>query len=495
MSLTGFEDNREVDVETPLLSDQEDFNLTQTPLPTAQISILLTAQLAESILINSIGPYLNQLLGELPEVGGDARKVGYYTGIIVSLYCAGEAVTSFQWNRLSDHVGRKPVLLSCLMGSTLSTLLFGLSRSFWALVLSQCFHGAMVGHLGVVKSMTAELTDKTNVAQGFSMLPMAQSLGHVIGPLVGGILSRPQDRWPHVFSHPFWANYPYFLPCLVAAVFSCLSLVITGLYLKETLNSRSSEKLPHARLNYDVPQGEEAGNSLGLYLTPDEPDKPLPLRSVLTKPVVVTVANYGMTALLSTVAVTYIPLVWSTPVENGGLNLSPASIGLGLSVYGGMDGIFQFTFFSRFVSRFGLRRVFVLSIVACAVTYALFPFENLVMVVGGGGPNLAVWLLMILQMSSLCVFDMAYSAMNMYVSSAAPNKRSLGAVYGLSHVATSILSAVGAASADWLYAFSLTHNVLGGKFAYIVLLGVVCVELGVSTQLPKNTWPGAHREE
>ncbi len=76
----------------------------------------------------------------------------------------------------------------------------------------------------------------------------------------------------------------------------------------------------------------------------------------------------------------------------------------------------------------------------------------------------------------------------MYVSSVAPNKRSLGAVYGLSHVATSILSAVGPASADWLFAFSLTHNVLGGNFAYIVLLGVVCVELCVSTQLPKNTW-------
>ena len=84
-------------------------------------------------------------------------------------------------------------------------------------------------------------------------------------------------------------------------------------------------------------------------------------------------------------------------------------------------------------------------------------------------------------------------AMNMYVSSVAPNKRSLGAVYGLSHVATSVLSAVGPASADWLFGFSLTHNVLGGNFAYIVLLGVVCIVLGISTQLPKSTW--AHREE
>ena len=64
MSLTRFEDNHEIDEETPLLPNQEvlpDFNPTQTPLPMAQISILLTAWLAESILSQSISPYLNQV--------------------------------------------------------------------------------------------------------------------------------------------------------------------------------------------------------------------------------------------------------------------------------------------------------------------------------------------------------------------------------------------------------------------------------------------------
>ena len=76
----------------------------------------------------------------------------------------------------------------------------------------------------------------------------------------------------------------------------------------------------------------------------------------------------------------------------------------------------------------------------------------------------------------------------MYISSAAPNKRSLGAAYGLSQVASSVQSVVGPAAADRLFAFSLTYNVLGGNFAYVVLLGVVCVALGVSTRLPKNPW-------
>jgi hypothetical protein len=220
-------------------------------------------------------------------------------------------------------------------------------------------------------------------------------------------------------------------------------------------------------------------------MTPDESDKPLPLRSVLTKPVIVTLANYAMLTLLNGALESYFPLVWSTPVEFGGLNLNPASIGMWLSLYGGMNGIFQFFFFSHFISRFGPRRVFVFSIVSSAVILTIFPFENLALVAGGGS-NLVVWLLIIMQLSSLCVFDMGYGTMYMYISSAAPNKRSLGTVYGLSQVASSVQSVVGPAAADRLFAFSLTSNVLGGNFAYVVFVGVVCVAMGVSTRLPKN---------
>ncbi len=141
----------------------------------------------------------------------------------------------------------------------------------------------------------------------------------------------------------------------------------------------------------------------------NEPEKPLPLRSVLTKPVIITVANHAMLALLNVVAADYIPLVWSTPVEFGGLNLSPASIGLWLSVYGGMNGIFQFIFFSHLIRRFGTRRVFISSIFSCAVIFTIFPFENLARrFTAGGGLNPVGWLLVILQLSSLGVSEMGY---------------------------------------------------------------------------------------
>lgn len=52
-----------------------------------------------------------------------------------SLFFVTQAMTSLHWSRLSDHVGRKPIVLIGLFGASLSTLSFGLSRTFWGLVI------------------------------------------------------------------------------------------------------------------------------------------------------------------------------------------------------------------------------------------------------------------------------------------------------------------------------------------------------------------------
>jgi MFS family permease len=119
-----------------------------------------------------------------------------------------------QWSRASDHIGRKPVILIGLLGTTLSMLAFGLSRTFWALVLryylqiglrssvnvgsffSRCLSGLLNGNIGmlstltsnftdglsgVMKSVMGELTDSTNRAEGFSLMPVVWGFGATIG--------------------------------------------------------------------------------------------------------------------------------------------------------------------------------------------------------------------------------------------------------------------------------------------------------------------------
>ena len=76
----------------------------------------------------------------------------------------------------------------------------------------------------------------------------------------------------------------------------------------------------------------------------------------------------------------------------------------------------------------------------------------------------------------------------MYISSAAPNKRSLGATNGLAQTVVSIQRTIGPAAATALFAFSLENNVMGGNLAYMVLILLVIVGLFASVQLPNSTW-------
>jgi hypothetical protein len=161
------------------------------------------------------------------------------------------------------------------------------------------------------------------------------------------------------------------------------------------------------RTNMDVVP-EESRDSLDTSSKDEQ--NPLPLRAVLTRAVAISVLNYATLALLEVVALSLIPLIWSTSVEFGGLNFSPASIGLCISVYGFMSGIFQFIFFPRLVGRFGPRWVLVASIAAYAVVYTMFPFENLALRYAvGGGSSMTLWLLIFLQLWSLAVSEMGYS--------------------------------------------------------------------------------------
>ncbi|KAH9056523.1 MFS general substrate transporter [Lactarius vividus] len=482
-----------VSEQTPLLSHiHGDAPPKRNRLPTFQILISLAVCLADDMTFASITPYINQMMYELPIVGGDQRRVGYYTGITASVYYAAEAATVLHWNRLSDHVGRKPILLLGLLGTTVSITMFGLSRSFWSMVLLYVFGGTFNGNIGVTKSVLAELADESNVARAFSFLPLVFEVAQVLGfgvlnihlfscssyyeclrSFVGGFLSRPQDRWPDYFPQSFWAEYPYFLPCLVVASFSFIQFIITAIFFEETLGRETST----------ISRSQE---SAGSQQHEEPAEQPLPLRSLLTRPVVILIANYGTIALLDVVAFALIPLIWSTAIELGGLGLTPASIGLWMSAYGCVGAVFQFAFFPRVFARFGPGRVIVATAVAFGLLYALFPLEN--MLARGSGTASVVWPLIVLQLVAISVSGMGYSSVFIFVSSAAPNKRSLGALNGLAQTVVSTQRAVGPAAATSLFAFSLQNNVLGGQFAYAVLLSFACIGLCMAVQLPRNTW-------
>lgn len=94
-----------------------------------------------------------------------------------SLFFVVEAMTVLQWSRASDYVGRKPILLIGLVGTIASMLSFGFSTTFLGLVISRCLTGLLNGNVGVMKSAMGDLTDATNRAEGFALMPVTWAIG------------------------------------------------------------------------------------------------------------------------------------------------------------------------------------------------------------------------------------------------------------------------------------------------------------------------------
>ncbi|KAJ8595485.1 MFS general substrate transporter [Rhizopogon salebrosus TDB-379] len=425
----------------------------RTPLPKLQIGILMILQLVEPVASMSIFPYINQLVKELDITGGDDAAIGYYAGIIESLFFVAQALTMLRWSRLSDRIGRKPVLLVGLSGTCISMLCFGLSTNYWSLVVSRCMCGALNGNVGVMKTMMGELTDSTNMAQGFAFIPIIWCVGSFVGPFIGGKLARPQDHWPAIFVHPFWGRYPYFLPCAVSACLLFLAFFVLLFFLEEV-----SPYMPR-RAHYSR------------------------LADIVNQVIVIPIANYAMLAFLDISLLTLLPLFLWTPTYLGGLGFTPSSIGSRLAMFGVVNGIFQALFLAKIVDRIGPKRLLFLSVSCFAPIVTVFPIMSWLVHTKGTFDH-AISFALLVQLVLIVIWDMAFACILMFTTASAPAKNVLGAINGLSQTTASMARAVGPVLATSLFAYSKEHNLLHGKAAYVFLIILAGVSSWLGSQLP-----------
>ncbi|KAH7345487.1 major facilitator superfamily domain-containing protein [Rhizoctonia solani] len=438
------------------------------PLPMKQLSILLLMQLSEPIAYSVIYPFIARLVNETGITGGDGSKIGYYTGMIESIFFLTESVFTLQYGRISDRIGRRPVLMFGLFGQALSVFLFGLSKQFWQLVVSRSLSGALNANMGVAKVMVVELTDETNQAQAFAFTPMVWSIGSTLGPFLGGTLSHPAKHLPSLFDTPFWNKYPYFLPCLTAAAYASFVFIVGALLLKETHNVRAGN-----RTNSTIEHGNAPSR-------PSPPKRWISIRSILTKRTRIAIMNYACLAFSDIAYLSLLPVVFAVSVKDGGLNFSPRTIGLILGLQGIVTGLFQVLFFAPLHRRFGNKKLYVMGYLCYSLLILSLPVMHAFAVLE---MRRAIWIVLGLLILFSCPAFMTFSCMAIYVNSSAPSKDSLGTLNGISQTIICIIRAIGPITATSLFSLSVRENILGGHFVYALLFGVVFIGVYLSQWL------------
>lgn len=102
---------------------------------------------SEPIAFNSILAYTYVMVKDLN--GGENPDTAFYAGLLVSAYAVAEALTAIGWGTLSDRYGRKPVVLFGLGGVAISSLIFGLAKTYWVALLARFVGGALNGNVSV----------------------------------------------------------------------------------------------------------------------------------------------------------------------------------------------------------------------------------------------------------------------------------------------------------------------------------------------------------
>lgn len=101
-----------------------------------------------------------------------------------------QLITLPLWGRLSDRVGRKPVLMAGTLGNAAALALFGWAPSFAWLFAARMASGVMTGNLAAAQAYIADVTTGAERAKGMGLVGAAFGLGFILGPFCGGQLAE-----------------------------------------------------------------------------------------------------------------------------------------------------------------------------------------------------------------------------------------------------------------------------------------------------------------
>ncbi|KAF0153276.1 MAG: major facilitator superfamily protein [Ignavibacteria bacterium] len=145
-------------------------------------------------------------------------------GVIIAIYSLMQFIFNPVFGRLSDIIGRRPIMLATQSLTVVAYLLFALSNSFELLLISRLLAGLGGSNIGVAQAYIADITSKEERSKGMAIIGAAFGLGFVFGPVIGAVLSK----------------YSYSVAGFGSAAFSFIALGFALFMLPESLKEKKS---------------------------------------------------------------------------------------------------------------------------------------------------------------------------------------------------------------------------------------------------------------
>jgi multidrug resistance protein len=176
------------------------------------------------IVIDVIG--FGIIIPVLPFYADAFGASGLVLGVLFTSHAAMQALFAPLWGRLADRIGRRPVMLCTIAGTSGALLFLGLADSLVQLFVARILSGIFAANISVATAYIADVTDEDERTRWMGMVGACFGVGFVIGPAVGGPL----------------ALFGYGVPMLVAAGLAGVNFVYAIFVLKEPETHRATAK-------------------------------------------------------------------------------------------------------------------------------------------------------------------------------------------------------------------------------------------------------------
>lgn len=175
------------------------------------------------------------------EAGASQQSSVLHVMLLTGVYPLMQLFFAPLWGRWSDHIGRRPLILVGIAGYVVAQILFGLSTSLWLLYAARLVGGILsAATLPASAAYIVDMTTKEERSRGMACLGTAASLGVVVGPALGGLLSRRD--WHFTWSTEHFTVDSFSIPFFAAALLGLLTLLAALRWLPESMAKTSGQE-------------------------------------------------------------------------------------------------------------------------------------------------------------------------------------------------------------------------------------------------------------